>query len=372
MALSKSIAAIGRCLSNRLDARLLEGKCFAAVLGDAPSQYSKSPPLWNAAFRHLRMNAVYLPLDISGSELGKLLAALKDCESFLGANVTVPYKVRVMDFLDGIDPVAARIGAVNTIVRVGDGKLIGHNTDGEGFVQSLLQRQPDREQSFLSSLEKMRVLLLGAGGSARAVAFHLADLLAGGRLLICNRTPGHAQSLVDEIQKTGCEAALVPEGELSKWAPTSGLIINCTIKGQGGIRRLSDHKLTLTEPYSALAPADPPVFAEAEAAQPEFERHWMDAARMDIESNNQASMNLMRSIPPQARLYDLIYHPNETVFLRQGRLTGHPTMNGKSMIINQAVIAFCRWVCAPYVEQRGGSDSREMYKQVLDVMYRAW
>src|SRR5690606_1328259 len=110
-----------------------------------------------------------------------------DCAGFLGANVTVPHKVRVMGFLDAIDPGAGRIQAVNTIVRTPEGKLIGYNTDGEGFLDSILKRQPDRTDPFIRSLRGMNVVLLGAGGSARAVAFHLTDEMRDGRLVICNR-----------------------------------------------------------------------------------------------------------------------------------------------------------------------------------------
>jgi len=371
MASSKVIAAMGRLLSNRLDAAAIGEKSLAGVVGDAPSHYSKSPQLWNAAFRHLRMDAVYVPLDVAASDVGDLLATFKDCDSFLGANVTVPYKLRVMDLLDELDPGALRIQAVNTIVRTSEGKLIGYNTDGDGFIQSILQRQPDRTEHFIRSLNGMSVLLLGAGGSARAVAFHTADFIAGGKLLICNRTPQHAQSLAAEIQKSGCDATAITERDLSMWAPKAGLIVNSTTKGQGGVRRLANGMATLMEPYSALAPADPPVFMEADADQPDFLRQWFDAANTDIETNNHASMKLAQSITPHARFYDLIYHPEETVFLRHGRSTGHPTMNGKSMIINQAVIAFCKRICSAELQARN-IDIPETYREILEVMYQAW
>ncbi|MGH7796457.1 MAG: shikimate dehydrogenase family protein [Candidatus Binatia bacterium] len=371
MASPKAIAAIGRCLSNPLDTAAIGEKSFAGVIGDAPSQYSKSPQLWNAAFRHLQINSVYVPFDVAAADLGNLLAAFKDSQSFLGANVTVPHKVRAMDFLDEIDPGAGRIQAVNTIARTADGKLVGYNTDGEGFVQSILQPTPDRTDSLLPSFNGMNVLLLGAGGSARAVAFHVADLLADGRLFICNRTPEPARSLAAEIQKVARNATAIAQGDLPTWAPKAGLIVNSTTKGQGGIRRLANGMATLMESYSALAPADPPALAEADAGKSDFERQWSGAAGADIEANNQASMQLAQSIPPHVRFYDLIYHPEETVFLRHGRLTGHPTMNGKSMIINQALIAFCKRICNAALQARG-IDTPDTYKQILEVMYQAW
>lgn len=365
------VAAIGRCLSNRLEASAIGARSLAGVIGDSPSRYSKSPQLWNAAFAHLKMNAVYLPFDVDDAHLGDLLSAFRRCEEFLGANVTVPHKLRVMDFLDSLDEGARRIQAVNTIVRTAEGKLHGYNTDGEGFIDSILNLQPDRGERFTSSLEGMKVLLLGSGGSARAVAFHVADQLAGGEIILCNRTTKWASSLAQEIQTTGCSAVAIAESELPSLAPSVGLIVNCTTKGQGGMRRLPNGTATFLEPYSALAPADPPMFAIAEIDAPGFERRWAEAAGRDIEDNHRASMGLAASIPSRVGFYDLIYHPEETVFLRHGRSTGHPTMNGKAMIVNQAALAFCKRICI--TELRGRQiDTPETFNNILRVMYRAW
>jgi shikimate dehydrogenase len=364
-----TLAALQKCVSNALDSSQARHRLLAGVLGDAPSQYSKSPRLWNAAFHRLGVDAVYLPFDVEDARIGDFLAALRNSDGFLGVNVTVPHKIRVMEYLDEIDPGAARIQAVNTIVRAPGGRLVGHNTDGEGFIDSLLARQPDRAESFVASLKGMNVLVLGAGGSARAVAFHLAEHLNGGRLMICNRTLEHAVSLAGEIQKIGAAAVAIRESELTAHAPGAGLIVNCTTKGQGGLRRLPDGRAILLEPYSALAPAHPVPLPQASEADALF--HLPPRAQRDIDSNNLASMALVRAVPSKTRFYDLIYHPEETVFLRHARITGHPTMNGKSMIINQAVIAFCKRICLAELQARG-LDSDQTRKTVLETMYGAW
>jgi shikimate dehydrogenase len=369
MTTSKDIAAIGRCLSNRLEAAAVGDRAFAGVIGDAPSRYSKSPRLWNAAFHRLGMNALYFPFDVDDRRVGAILRIFRECESFLGANVTVPYKGRVLEFLDALDAEAERIQAVNTIVKTADGQLYGYNTDGDGFIDSILKRQPDRPESFAPSLERVRVLLLGAGGSARAIAFHIAD--HQGNLLICNRTMEHATALARDIQNTGHDAVAISEGALSAWAPKVGLIVNSTTKGQGGVRSLPNGTATLLEPYSALAQVHPPSFPASESAKPEFERAWLEAARADIAANNHASIALAQTVPLQTGFYDLIYHPEETVFLRHAKRTGHPTMNGKAMIINQAAIAFCRHICSAELRNRG-IDTPDTYKEILDVMYSAW
>lgn len=371
MASLQTIRAIRRCISNSIEETVAGTKAVTGVIGDIPSHYSKSPSLWNAVFAHLRINAIYFPLDVDGTKLRELLTALKDSDRFLGANITVPHKTRVMEFLDEIHPDAARIKAVNTIVRTSNGKLIGYNTDGSGFVDSVLKRQPGRDQAFIPSLKGIDVLLLGAGGAARAVAFHLADVLGTGRLLICNRTPNYATALAEEIRAAGCNVGAIPQEELNLWAPKTRLIVNCTTKGQGGIRRLGNGMATLLEPYSALAPAYPPSFTETEFGTVGFEAKWMQAAQGSIEVNHRASMAQAASIPTVTRFYDLIYHPEETVFLRHGRLTAHATMNGKNMIVNQAVIAFCERICRAELHARG-IDTPGIEQKILEIMYQAW
>jgi len=231
MSTAKDLAAIQACLTNRLDAQIIGDKRIAGVIGEAPSRYSKSPALWNAAFADLAIHARYVPLDVDAAKLKDLAAAFRNCERLLGVNVTVPHKLAIMDSLDELDPGAARIRAVNTVVRTHDGRLVGYNTDGAGFGASILKPQPGRTESFVASLSGTDVLLLGAGGSARAVAFSVSELLGGGRLIICNRTVEHALALAKEIRSAGGHAEAIGENDLLKWALKVILIINSTIKG---------------------------------------------------------------------------------------------------------------------------------------------
>jgi len=364
-----SSEAIHKHISNRLDEKAIAGKTLAGIIGDSPSQYSKSPALWNAAFRRLGINAIYLPFDVDDARLGDLLGVLRDSASFIGVNVTVPHKVRVMDFLDELDPGAARIQAVNTIVRSANGQLTGYNTDGEGFIDSLLSPIPEHPRGFMPGLEDIDVLLLGAGGSARAVAFHISDHIGQGKLIIVNRTIDHARALAGEIAKLGRQAIAIGEMDIATWAPKVSLIVNSTTKGQGGVRELDHGMATMLAPYSALAPAQPPLLPVILGDA--FEIQWRAAAGQDIESNNRASEILAAKIPAATRFYDLIYHPEETVFLRHGRESGHHSMNGKNMIVCQAVIAFCRRICRQQLQSLG-KDTPATQRDVATVMYANW
>ncbi|HEX7231313.1 MAG TPA: hypothetical protein VF452_13040 [Candidatus Binatia bacterium] len=371
MTRSDDLSAIEKWISNSLSDVRVGEKALTGIIGDSPSHYSRSPSLWNAAFEELGLEALYLPFDIGDDHLPHLLTLLRQCERFWGANVTVPHKLRIMKLLDGIDPGAARIDAVNTVVRTKDGRLIGYNTDGDGFVQSIIQAPADRAEPFISSLTGMNVLLIGAGGSARAVAFSIADLLESGKLLICNRTMPAALALADSLRQQGRRALAVSEAQIDQHIFDVGLIINSTTKGQGGIRKLPDGRVTKLEPYSALAPAHPPAFPASELDQPDFDSTWAQAASPDLERNNELSLRLAKATPAHVRFYDLIYHPEETVFLRHGRLTGHVCMNGKTMIIYQAAIAFYKYICREHLKSRG-IEGVAAQKQILNAMARAW
>jgi shikimate dehydrogenase len=369
VAVKDDIARIQSCIRNPLDRKAIGAKQLVAVIGDSPSRYSKSPSLWNAAFRALKMKAVYIALDVDDDRLPDLILAVRESGRLLGLQVTVPHKVAVMKHLDAIDEQATKIGAVNTITREEkNARLTGANTDGEGFVQSLLARPPGGAAPLIESLSSINALILGAGGSARAVGFALAEKLEQGRLLISNRTHESAASLAAEIAKSRANVEAIGENEIPERAPGVELIVNCTTKGQGGIRK-NGAGMTTLEPYSALAPANPAGLAQD--GGPEFYRAWLSASLADIEANNRASWKLALSIPLKAAFYDLIYHPEESVFLRHGRLTGHRTLNGRGMIVAQAVEAFCNHICRDSLG-RAGLRNPETRGKLLEAMAKAW
>jgi 3-dehydroquinate dehydratase/shikimate dehydrogenase len=155
------------------------------VIGD-PIQHSLSPQLQNAGFQARRIDAVYLPFRVSA--LRDFLHAIGPL-GIAGFSVTLPHKERIVDFLDGCDPLAAAIGAVNTVVVRAGGKLVGYNTDYVGVLRALERRMP---------LLGSRVLLFGAGGAARAVAFALAQ--AGSAVCVCARRASRAAALARAVR----------------------------------------------------------------------------------------------------------------------------------------------------------------------------
>jgi 3-dehydroquinate dehydratase / shikimate dehydrogenase len=179
------------------------------VVGD-PIGHSLSPAMQNAAFRARRMNAVYLPFRVP--DLGDFMASI-EAIAIRGFSVTIPHKEKILAYLDGCDPLAERIGAVNTVVVGGGGKLYGYNTDYIGVLSALDRRM---------RLKGSRVLIVGAGGAARAVAFALAQ--AGASVWITARRHRRAGSLAKSVGGQAIRRAQLPN-------QTFDAIVNATPVG---------------------------------------------------------------------------------------------------------------------------------------------
>ena len=154
------------------------------VLGD-PVAHSLSPQMQNAALKHEKIDMQYARFQISAEDLSEALQHLRDLD-FVGANLTVPHKIKALSLMDEVDPEAKRIGAIN-VVKSEKGNLLGFNTDGRGFSRAI------REQ-FSVDLRDLRILVLGAGGAARAIAMQCAKEDCE-RLVIANRTFKKAEEL---------------------------------------------------------------------------------------------------------------------------------------------------------------------------------
>lgn len=359
-------------ITNRLDPEALRGRRIAAILGDVPSTYAKSPKLWNAAFRALSLPAAYVPLDIPREHLAQALKVLRGSEAFLGGSVTVPYKMDVLPLLDEVDPLTARIGAVNAIVRAPHGRLVGYNTDGLGGLRALTESILPGDTPRISDLASARALLIGAGGAAQAVAFFLWQRMTAGELTIVNRSRAGADALAARLRtfRDG-RVRVVDEAAIPSCLPEANLVINATVKGQAGIRKLADGRWTCLEPYSALAPAHPAALAPAEQSTPAFFAEWLAASRADIQRNHDASLQACAKLPRDAVCYDLIYAPLETTFLRHARWSGAVTLNGKTMNLVQAAEAFMRYVCRDWLAEQG-LDTPQTFQRVFHAMAEEW
>jgi len=188
-----------------------------------PIGHTSSPRMHNAAFAHDGADYVYVAMDVWPNRLPAAVEGLRAL-GFVGFNVTMPHKEAILPLLDELDETARLAGAVNTVVAVEEGKLRGLNTDGSGFVEAC------REVGVSVFGEK--VLILGAGGAAAAIA--AASLGEGASCLyIANRTEGRAEELRARLSRVahGTEILVRPFGEVGEVAAEAGIVVNATYLG---------------------------------------------------------------------------------------------------------------------------------------------
>ncbi len=358
------LAPLQAVVENRLPAEVRPG--VAGLIGDHPSTYARSPRIWAPALDALEIAASYLPLDVPADRLPGFLRWMRETDACLGVNVTTPHKAAVIPHLDEIDAIAGAAGAVNTIVRLSGGRLAGTNTDAAGLLAAL--RHDGGEGPVAPRLDGTTVLLIGAGGAARAAAAALALRLGRGELLIVNRHPGRARDLAGQVVALGGRAAAVSQDELDGRLPDVSLVINASLCGQTGLLKRPEG-WTCLEPYSALAPANPAVLPPMPEA--EFYDVWSARSAADIDANHDASRGRIRRLPRGAAVYDMIYAPIETITMRHAREAGLRAANGRWMNIAQAVEAFVQHLCRPVLEARG-IERHDARRLVERAMARAW
>ena len=252
-----------------------------------PVGHSVSPAFQQAALDHLSIDARYEAMDVPEASVHEAVNSLR-APDVLGANVTVPHKEAVMPFLDQVAEEARLIGAVNTIENR-NGTLVGHNTDAKGFLASL------KEEAGFDPRGKA-ALVLGAGGSAKAVAVALAGEGAES-IVVANRTLDRAEALAESICPLGVHAEAVPlcEDSLREAAAWSRLIVNCTSLGMTG----------------GPGEGQTPISADV--------------------------------IPAHALVCDLVYNPRVTPLLQEAERAGAQALGGLPMLVYQGAAAFEIW-----------------------------
>ncbi len=281
-----------------------------------PVGHSYSPRMHNAAFQALALPYAYQAFDVLPERLVEAVRGMQAL-GFRGFNVTIPHKVAVMPLLDEISEEAIGIGAVNTVVMDVDGKLYGTNTDGLGYLRSL---QEDTGIPLCGAT----VMILGAGGAARAVGYTL--LKEGVAVLrIANRCPERAEQLAAQLR-----AAFAARGAVS-----FGEITSCSLNEAG--QWLSETSLLINATSVGMHP---------HVGQSPLASDWL------------------QRLPEEAVVSDLIYNPRKTRFLAAAEQCGLRIHNGLGMFLYQGAEAFRLWtgreaplsVMREAIEESGGNE----------------
>lgn len=255
---------------------------LTGVLG-YPVRHSLSPVMHNAAFRHLGLNWVYLAFETPPEALADALRGMRAL-GIRGLNLTIPHKETALPLVDALTQAAQAIGAVNTLFWEA-WRLVGENTDAEGFLHALKAEGCEPAHG--------HVLVLGAGGAARAVVYALTSI--GCHITVANRTLARAQAL---SEKFGVEALPLQREALRPLLNRVQLVVNCTALGMGT--------------YADTMPDVP-----------------------------------LEALPAGAWVCDLVYHPRWTRLLQTAQQLGLHTIDGLGMLVYQGALAFERWTGVP-------------------------
>ena len=265
---------------------MISGKTkICGLIGD-PVEHTMSPPMHNVAFEKLGLDYAYLPFRVKPEDLPGAVNGLKTLNA-IGFNVTIPHKVAVIPLLDELDSLAEKIGAVNTVVN-NDGILKGYNTDASGFLQALLERGIEPREK--------NIVVLGAGGAARAITYILAERNAS--LTILNRreeldwAEAITENIKTDLQKEVKVFELLPE-PLQEVLAMADILVNATSVG--------------------------------------------------MSPSGDASPVLAGLIKSELVVVDIVYNPVRTRLLRDAEAAGAVTVAGIDMLIWQGALAFEKW-----------------------------
>jgi shikimate dehydrogenase len=252
-------------------------------------QYSQSPAIFRRAFETLGWHAVYALCDMSPAHFKRFVTSASDA-GIIGFNVTQPYKVRILDLLNRLDPTAKAVGAVNTVACLPRG-LIGYNTDVHGVAAALA--------SVKRQLRNASVVMIGAGGAARAVAYALVREFEVSRILFAVRSPQKGRRIIRDLQeerRLRCPMDVCPlvKASMNESLEDSRLLVNATPVGS-------------------------------------------------VESKGKSPLPKGLSLPSGLIVFDLVYRPSPTKLLREAKRAGCKTIGGWPMLVGQADAAFRIW-----------------------------
>jgi len=294
-------------------------KKFSLIIGNSPSKGARSPILWNKVYRSLKLKQLMLPADIKSENFDKFIYFIKKEKRFLGGAVAVPFKERVIDHLDYIDPAAKKIGAVNIIVN-NNGKLEGYNTDYDGCIYTF--------KNILIKKKRKKILILGFGGAGKSVFFSTVNFFYNSKIYIYNR------SKINFFFKKKNKNLVTFLNNLKILKKFSfDIIINATTVGFDSWYKIKNKFINYKyfTPISNLEKVKP-------ISKNEFNK-FFDYNKKLILRNMKETLEFINK-NSRAFLFDIIYNPNKTVLIRLADLLNIKSTNGLDMNLYQACKGF--------------------------------
>ena len=297
---------------------------YVLIIGESPSKGARSPKLWNNAYKYFKKNLKMYPADVSEKNLQGLCNFLKSDKNFLGSSVTMPFKEKIIKYLDKTDMNAATIGSVNTIVKKNN-KLIGYNTDYSGALYSIKKTKINKKNSI--------ILILGSGGAGKACIVSTFNYFNKSKIILVNRKKIKLDKFIKRIKNKNKNKII----KLKSYSNLRNikkidLIINSTSIGfNNWIKQKSKH-YTLVD-FCPLGVAKPKL------QKIKNKKNFLEKNFNCIRENIRSSINILNNLK-KVVVFDIIYNPTETKLIKIAKLFGHKTLNGLDMNLMQAVEGF--------------------------------
>ncbi len=311
---------LNKYISNKLKFR---HKKFALIIGASPSFGARSPVLWNKVYKRQKIKCEMYPADVQENNLKNLVNLLKNDNRFLGGSVTIPYKEKIIKYLDSVDTNSKKINAINTIIK-SNKKLFGINTDYLAFSQSLKKFKLKNKDS---------ILFLGAGGAGKAGIISILKNYKKNKKFFFNRKKQKLKKIFKKNKEKNIK--IINNYKQLKKIKNISLLINATsvgfdswIKKKGGYINLK-----YFSPLSSIS--------KISTVEKKDEKLFVKKNIKLINKNITESFNFFKR-NPKSSVFDVIYLPNKTILIELAGNYQSVTLNGLDMNLNQAVIAFSK------------------------------
>jgi len=311
-----------KLILNKLDKNNI--RKFAVILGLSPSKGARSPILWNSVYKKMNKNIFMLPFDVKEKNIKKIFELLKADHNFIGGSVTIPYKTKMTEFVDLIDPSAKIIGSINTIQNIGAKKFLGSNTDYSGCCATLNKIKLKKND---------KILIIGIGGAGKACVVSALNIYKNNPVYLFNRN--YLKLKKFKLKLKSKKIILIKNYKVLNSLSNIKLIINASSVGfDNWFENNSGYfNLKYFSPISNLK--------SIKIIKSKSDHIFVKNNALLIKNSILETFRFFKK-NDNAKVFDIIYNPQKTVIQKVCELFNNKTYNGSEMNLEQAVFAFAK------------------------------
>ncbi len=307
---------INRIIDNKI---IFKSKKYSLIIGLNPSSGARSPKLWNKVYKKLKINCQMYPADISKKNLPSLIKEIKKDDDFLGSAVTMPYKEKILKYIDKIDVNSKKIGSINTILKKNK-KLIGYNTDYLACKKTLSKFK-----------KKNKILILGAGGVGKSAILSALEVFKNKKIFVLNRNYKKLMNFISRLNNRNLK--ILKNFKMISKIENIDMIINATSVGFN----LWQRNKTGYFNQAFFSPVG--IFKKLIFVKQKNSKEFIYKNKKIIDQNISSTFEFFNK-NKRCQVFDIIYDPLETPLIKVANKFNNKNLNGLDMNLDQAVLAF--------------------------------